>query len=112
MVEIIEVRDMPPRLNRDCDSGWEKVSWPDRANTMLCKFHGRGGLIVGANVDGWSTPRGRSGWYLGVYGGGEPINLEVLRVRKLYFANVTDNVTSPVRIARLITKKLRRDRRA
>ena len=110
MVTIVEVRDMPAGLSTDCDSGWEKIEWPEGADTLLCKFDKKDALIVGNNVEGWHVPRGRCGWYLGPKNC-EPLDLSVLRARKLYFAEVTDITNKPLSIAKLITRKLRKDKR-
>jgi len=109
MVTIVEVRDMPKSLSDECNSGWDKIKWPEAANAMLCKFDSKTALIVGNNVEGWHVPRGRCGWYLGRKNC-EPLSLSVLKARKLYFANVNANTAAPLAIAKLITKKLRQDK--
>ena len=108
--KLVGMKKMAKGLNSNCDSGWEKVKWPKKANTLLCRFEEDSGLIVGHNINGWSTiKREKSGWYLSIRE--NDVSLEPLKERVLYFFDCNYMVTDPCSVARKLMKLVSKEER-
>ena len=106
--KLIKEKNMPPRLNKDCDSGWSKIQWPKEANVLLATLTRIQGVIVGY-IKGWPAGREHRAFYVGKSQSGglllspsDYVDFKGLKSRKLYFATVDPNESDPIEVAKIV----------